>query len=295
MAKIHGVGTQLSGKVGQITFRQTKYGTVAYETPVQAKTPRRSEKQMYIRMQWANLAAIYRQFNDTLKQGFEGLGNAMSVYNAFIQANTNVVRVYITKQVRLNGGSVLAPYQITRGTLPSIATSKNDHDILVTNLNLGHLTIGPDTTVAEFAQAMIAYNDSFDDGDQLTFFYGVQTVDKVTDTPRAKINGYKLVLDTTDTTPLWEVVAALGFSTVNGKLGMSQTITDGAAAWVHSREDETTLKVSTQFLYVDSTVLANYQDNKAFGNSADSYGGVNTKAVYLSPSENGDNHKSTEG
>ena len=63
-----------------------------------------------------------------------------------------------------------------------------------------------------------------------------------------------------DSTPLYEVVSEIGFSNVDGKLGMSQGITDDAAVWVHSREDGTSgLKVSTQFLFVDSSVLAGYQ------------------------------------
>lgn len=84
MAKVNGVATQLSGKVGQLIYRQTKYGTVAYEAPAKASVPRRSEAQMQIRTQWSNLGAVYRQFNQTLKKGFEGLNGTMSDYNAFI-------------------------------------------------------------------------------------------------------------------------------------------------------------------------------------------------------------------
>ena len=290
MAKVFGVGSQLSGKVGQITYMQTKYGTVAYESRAKAKVPRRSEKQMEIRTQWVNLAAVYRQFNQTLKRAFEGIGNTMSVYNAFVQANIGVCKVYITKKMRLNGGSVLAPYQITRGTLPSISTTKNAQSILVTDIALGGLAITETTTVAQFAAALIAYNDSWAEGDQLTFFYGVQMVDSVTATPRAKITCSKVALDLSDTTPLWDIVASLGFASVGGFLGMSAAITDGAAAWVHSRESSTgsadSLKVSTQFLYVDSTLLARYQTDSAFLSSADSYGGINTAAVYLQPTKN---------
>ena len=108
MAKVTGVGSQLSGKVGQIIYRNTKHGVVAYEAKPKASVPQRTEAQMRIRTQWSNLAAVYKQFNSTLKNGFEGLNGMMSDYNAFIQANTNVVRVYVPKQVRLNGGSVLA-------------------------------------------------------------------------------------------------------------------------------------------------------------------------------------------
>ena len=38
MAKVNGVATQLSGKVGQLIYRQTKYGTVVYEAPSKATT-----------------------------------------------------------------------------------------------------------------------------------------------------------------------------------------------------------------------------------------------------------------
>jgi hypothetical protein len=284
MAKVTGIATNLSGKVGQLIFKQTKYGTVTYEAPAKASVPRRSEAQMQIRTQWSNLGAIYRQFNQTLKKGFEGLNGKMNEYNAFIQANVNVVKVYVSKKVRLNGGSVLAPYQITRGTLPSIAMTKNGNNVMVSDISLGALVIGANTTVGDFANAVIANNDSYEAGDQLTFFYGQQAVDSVTGIPRARIYGYKVMLDPADSTKLLEVVSALGFTSVDGKLGMNQAITDGAAVWVHSREDATgTLKVSTQFLYVDSSLLTNYQGDSAMKVSANSYGGINTQAVYLRP------------
>ena len=42
---------------------------------------------------------------------------------------------------------------------------------------------------------MIAYNDGWQAGDQVTFFYGVQTEDAVTGIPRARIYGYKVMLN----------------------------------------------------------------------------------------------------
>lgn len=286
MAKVHGIATQLSGKIGQITYRQTKHGTVAYESPAHLAKPHRTEKQMDQRAQFANLGGVYTQFSSTLKNAFEGV-TGMSDYNAFVQANMGVCRVYITKQMRLNGGCVLAPYQITRGTLPSIATGTNGNNVLITNIGLGNLVVNDTTTVAEFSLALIANNSQWDEGDQLTFFYGTQTIDGVTGVPRASITGYKVVLNTYDTTPLWNVTGNLGFSSVNGMLGMSQPVTDGAAAWIHSRLDaNNALRVSTQFLYVDSSVLASYQSDEAFTKSADSYGGVNTDTAFLQPSGN---------
>jgi hypothetical protein len=288
MAKISGVATQLSGKVGQLIYRQTKYGTVVYEAK-KASVPQRTEAQMQIRTQWGNMAAVYRQFNQTLKKGFEGLNGRMNDYNAFIQANTNVVKVYVPKSVRLNGGSVLAPYQITRGTLPSVAMTKGAGGVLVSDVRVGSLVIGAETTVADLANAVIALNDGWQAGDQLTFFYGVQTTDAVTGIPRARIYGYKVMLNPGDSTPLLEVVNGVGFTSVASAgsgyvLGMDRAIEDGAAVWIHSREDGTGgLKVSTQFMYVDSSVLAGYQTSEAMAGAANSYGGINAQAVYLQP------------
>ena len=288
MAKVNGVATQLSGKVGQLIYRQTKYGTVVYEAR-KTSVPQRTEAQMQVRTQWGNLAAVYRQFNQTLKKGFEGLNGKMHDYNAFIQANTNVVKVYVPKSVRLNGGSVLAPYQITRGTLPSVAMTKGAGGVLVSDVRVGSLVIGAETTVADLANAVIALNDGWQAGDQLTFFYGVQTTDAVTGIPRARIYGYKVMLNPGDSTPLLEVVNGVGFTSVASAgsgyvLGMDRAIEDGAAVWIHSREDGTGgLKVSTQFMYVDSSVLAGYQTSSAFAGAAESYGGINAQAVFLQP------------
>ncbi len=291
MAKVNGVATQISGKVGELMFVRTKHGTIVYEAPTVKKTPRRSEQQMGTRTQWANLGATYMMFDGTLKRGFEALPTNMSVYNAFVQANLGVVKVYITKAMRLNGGCVLAPYQITRGSLPSIGMSVNGSGVVVSDLALGSLQIGAQTTVGEFSQAIIANNAGWQVGDQLTFFLGRQTVDSVTSIPRATLTPNKVVMDVVDETPLWNVCGQEGFTSVQGSsgsgfmLGMNAVLLAGAAAWVHSREaGQGQLKVSTQFFYVENAALASYQTSAALMASANSYGGINTGGVYLQPS-----------
>ena len=284
MAKVTGIATQLSGKVGQFIYRRTKSGTVVCEAPAKVVVPNRSEAQMRVRAQWGNLAAVFRQFNQTLKKGFEGLNGRMSDYNAFLQTNMNVVKVYIAKNVLLNGGSVLAPYQITRGTLPSIAMGVGADNVLASDIALGDLAVSESTTAADFSNALIACNDDYEAGDQLTFFYGRQTTDLVTGVPRAKVSGFKVMLDPHDTMLLWDVVSPLGFSSADGCLAMNDGISDGAAVWVHSREDGAGgVRVSTQFLYVDSGILDKYQGSEAMRNAAESYGGINSSAVYLNP------------
>jgi hypothetical protein len=284
MGKIFGANTKISGKVGQLLYRQTRTGTVISELPVKPAIPRRSARQMDRRTQWGNLAAIYKQFDSMLRRGYENLPPQMSVFNAFIQANIDVVKVYITKAIRLNGGAILAPYQITRGSLPSISMAKNASNILVSGIRLGTLAIDANTTVGQFSQAVIDNNDAFDEGDQLTFFHGIQSIDTVTRTPRATIKGYKVVLSTAEDTKLWDVVDRIGFSVTDNCLATSQQITNGAAVWVHSRETaDGALKVSTQLFFVENSALATYQGRTAFTAAANSYGGINSAAVYLQP------------
>ena len=284
MGKIFGANTKISGKVGQLLYRQTRTGTVISELPVKPAIPRRSARQMDRRTQWGNLAAIYKQFDSMLRRGYENLPPQMSVFNAFIQANIDVVKVYITKTIRLNGGAILAPYQITRGSLPSISMAKNASNILVSSIRLGTLAIDANTTVGQFSQAVIDNNDNFDEGDQLTFFHGIQSIDTVTRTPRATIRGYKVVLSTAEDTKLWDIVDRIGFSVTDNCLATSQQITNGAAVWVHSRETaDGALKVSTQLFFVENSALATYQGRTAFTAAANSYGGINSAAVYLQP------------
>lgn len=284
MGKIFGANTKISGKVGQLLYRQTRTGTVISELPVKPAIPRRSARQMDRRTQWGNLAAIYKQFDSMLRRGYENLPPQMSVFNAFIQANIDVVKVYITKTIRLNGGAILAPYQITRGSLPSISMAKNTSNILVSGIRLGSLAIDANTTIGQFSQAVIDNNDAFDEGDQLTFFHGIQSIDTVTRTPRATIKGYKVVLSTAEDTKLWDVVDRIGFSVTDNCLATSQQITNGAAVWVHSRETaDGALKVSTQLFFVENSALATYQGCTAFTAAANSYGGINSAAVYLQP------------
>lgn len=289
MGKATGQSKNLRGKIGQMIYYQRKDGTtVVYEAREKAATPVRTEAQMQIRTQWSNLGAVYTQFHKTLKKGFEGLEAGLSDYNAFIQANVGVCKVYIPKWIRLNGGCVLAPYLVTRGKMPSISMTRSGGDVLVSNIALGALVIGDDTTVGELSAAVLAYNATWQEGDQLTFFYGTQEVDEVTGTPRALISGWKVVLDVTDETVLWNVVSPTGFSSVDGRLGMGVAISSAAAVWVHTREGAgSDVQVSTQYLYVDSAILESYQNEAAFAASAASYGGINTEEAFLDPRSSG--------
>lgn len=286
MGKATGLLKELSGKIGPLQFQQTKSGKVAvYVAPEVPETPLRTKAQGELRMAWGNLGAVYTQFHKTLKKSHEGLPAGTSDYNAFIKENVRMTCVYLKKSELDNGGCVLAPYKISNGKLQGIEYEMNGEDVLVTDIALGDLVITEDTTVADFSVAVEMMNEDWEDGDQLTFFYGTQKVDSQ-GVPRARIRGWKVKLDVTDETLLWTCVSSLGFSSVGGFLGMGASIENGAAAWVHSREDEQkNLTVSSQRLTVDSSVLESYMGQAAFDASVQSYGGITSRKVFLRPDD----------
>lgn len=286
MGKATGLLKELSGKIGPLQFQQTKSGKVAvYVAPEVPETPLRTKAQGELRMAWGNLGAVYTQFHKTLKKSHENLPAGTSDYNAFIKENVRMTCVYLKKSELENGGCVLAPYKISNGKMQGIEYVMNGEGVLVTDIALGDLVITEDTTVADFSVALETMNEDWEDGDQLTFFYGEQKVDSQ-GVPRAKIRGWKVKLDVTDETLLWTVVSELGFSSVGGFLGMGVSIENGAAAWVHSREDEQkNLTVSSQRLTVDSSVLESYMGQAAFDASVQSYGGITSRKAFLHPDE----------
>lgn len=285
MAKTTDFLSNTSGKINQDYYtRQTDNGTILVHTARRRKDARRSEKQATLRCQLPNAAAVYKLFTaKKLVNAFENKESGVNDYNAFVQANYNKTAVFVPKDVSRAGGCVLANYLYSRGSIAPIRLILGQTNLLVTDLALGSLTIDANTTVAEFSNAVMANNTGWQVNDQLTFFYAEQWVDSE-GVPRATMQSHRMVISRTDQTKLLNVVTALGFSTVNGYLGMSTALSEAGASWVHSREDDNgQLKVSTQRMMVVSTILATYQGDDAMRASADSYGGINTRDEYLNP------------
>ena len=292
MAKTTDFLSQTSGKLtDQFVTRQTAHGTILARAPKKTSNPRRSERQANMRCQLANMSANFKLYQGKLKLAWESKKAGLSEYNCFVASNYDKNPVYITKSMRVAGACVLAESYISNGSLPPIDAVVNGSGALVSDLSLGGLVIDAQTTVADLTMAILQNNAEWEDGDQLTWFYGVQRVDSA-GTPRASLTAEKVVLDTTNENALWGVVSELGFSSVNGAgfmvngyvLGMGQALVNAGGVWVHSREkDSGSIKVSSQQMTVVSDVLAQYQTYAAMKASADSYGGINVSVAYLKP------------
>ena len=290
MAKTSDFLSQTSGKLNdQFTTRQTAHGTILARNARKTSTPRRSEKQARGRCQMPNIAANFKLYDGKLMQAFEGKPAGVSDFNAFMQANWGLSPVYITRQMRIAGCCVLAESRFSQGSLAPIGYSVNGAGVLVSDLAIGSLVIDGETKVMDLSEAVETNNYGWEDGDQLTLFYGTQWED-ADGMPRATMTSQKVVLDLMNEQLLWDVVSEQGFCSVpvsgnSGSyvLGMGLALANAGAAYVHSRDKDGGTKVSSQKLKVVSEILATYQTDAAMKRSADSYGGINTKSVYLNP------------
>lgn len=285
MAILSGINTRMSGKVGDWKYSQRDGMTVVSQMAAKKSVSKGSYAQMSRRVQWANLVNLYQAFAGYLHPSFENRERCVSDYQMFVGVNVGNPEVYLTKEEARQGGCVVAGYQVTCGSLPSIAAELGEGGICKTSVQLGDMVIGNDTTVKEFSTAVLANNEDFLNGDKITVFVAHQILDAVTSIPRVVIKATDLVLDREDeVTLLRDTAQAVGFSSVDGCLASSGMV-DGAIVWIHSRREAGMTKVSSQRFVVSNGILAQYQTQTKKEEAILSYGGT-IKELYLTPTSN---------
>jgi len=282
MAILKGIISKMNGSAGQLTFKQSGGQTVVSEK-ITSTTDAKTEAQQKQRMKWANVIRMYQVLQPYMKLAFGGSQNGRNDYNKFVSANLALVPVYLTKSEVNAGACIVAPYEITQGTIKSISVTGKGASA-VTDIALGSLTIDADTTVAQFSNAVVQNNKLYEYGDQITYFLVHQDLNDVTNTPVADIDACCIVLDKNSDSKLLSLVDKRGFSTQNSKLSAlsSNEFGNHGMAWIHSRKSSGKTLISAQFLIVENSILATYQSTDAYDAAVESYGGVND--VYLTPS-----------
>ena len=272
----------MRGSVGQYNFYQRAGETCVREKVAPKDTPTRTKKQMKRRVQWKNIQNIWAAFSNTLKPSFEGKSAKVSDFNEFMSANFGIVPVYLTKTEARQGGCVVAPYQITRGSLPSIIVSDGTGGVKCTDIALGNFAITAATTVKAFSEAVINNNAGYQNFDQISCYIARQLTNAATGVPYVVIEAYEITLNTGDNTTLVrDLVPAAGFSVVDNYLGAA-TALNGGIVWVHSRLTPSGTKVSTQRFEVTNTILASYQTVAKRDEAMASYG-VEDTMDFLTP------------
>ena len=277
MATGSGIIRKVSGKVGDLVYTVRSGDQLIRGVPSKVRNPR-TELQMAQRMKWPNVLAVYRTLQPYMKDCFETKQGGQTDYNRFMGTNLHAEPVYLEKSAARLGAGIVAPYVISQGSLPSIQVNGATP---ATDIALGQLTIGDDTTVAEFAQAVVQNNYAYSYGDQIAFFRLVQEEDSQDGHPYISVSATRVNLDPTDTGTLRSVAPASGFSTVSGMLGADAALTGAGIAWVHSRTVNGKTHVSSQRLVVDNDLLEEYGTAQMLTAATKSYGG--TTDIFIRP------------
>lgn len=287
MSKFVGIFRKQRGKVGDFVFRKVGPEFIVSEKPPKKGTSMGTRNQALYRAQWGNLVRFWQSFTGRDRPSFEDATVNVSHFNLFMRANINAYPVYLTKELVRLGASVVAPYRISQGQLPVVGLVTSQVGSYKSSIQLGDLVISNATNVKQFSEAVVANNNDFSYGDQITIFVANQLMDATANIPRVKINSNKIELDGSDDDTMLKDIIPLSMMTSEDGVIMVHGISDGGAAIVHSRKTSTgeTL-VSTQSFVVENAILATYTSGDAMRKAAESYG-INDRGEYLTP--NGEN------
>ena len=281
MAILKGIFRKQTGSIGDMTLRVVNGQTVTSE-----KVTRNTSKtfaQMVRRVQWANVVNLFRAFEGTLHPSFESRPRSWSDFNAFMSANIGQFGVYLTASEASQGGCLVAPYQITRGSLPSVGMGTTEAGVITSDIKVGALDITDETTLAAFSAAVRANNSGWEYGDQLSAFVALQKVNTITQVPYVEVHAYEITLAEDDETLVLDLIDndPTCFTVVDQKLCLNAPI-NGGACYVHSRKDGQKTRVSTQRFTATNDLLDAYTTEAKRAEAIISYGGK-TSGEFLTP------------
>ena len=281
MAILKGIFRKQTGSIGDMTLRVVNGQTVTSE-----KVTRNTSKtfaQMVRRVQWANVVNLFRAFEGTLHPSFESRPRSWSDFNAFMSANIGQFGVYLTASEASQGGCLVAPYQITRGSLPSVGMGTTEAGVITSDIKVGALDITDETTLAAFSAAVRANNSGWEYGDQLSAYVALQKVNTITQVPYVEVHAYEITLAEDDETLVLDLIDndPTCFAVVDQKLCLNAPI-NGGACYVHSRKDGQKTRVSTQRFTATNDLLDAYTTEAKRTEAIISYGGK-TSGEFLTP------------
>ncbi len=271
----------MRGHIGDLQYREVNGEQIVSARPIGRKNPK-TESQMAHRVKWANISAMYRAADGALYNAFEGKSGNINDYTLFMSANLYLEHeVYLTKEDKRDWACVVAPYQVSRGMLPSIDMHLENSQ-LITNIELGDFVITDETTVGDLAYAIQEANSSFLEDDGLSIIKYTQKWSQNTNVPTASCDKESIKLDSYDDTPLTAVFKRVKICNVQGHLATMPLSGDFGITMVHSRKRANgSVAISTQCLEIQNPLFAQYSSKEQQRKAMISYG-VKERA-YLSP------------
>lgn len=177
---------QAVGKLGESVFYRAN-GQQRNRAYVHNVNNPKTRSQMTNRIKWANVINTWRLLKPFIMMGMQNRKTSQSDYNKFVSLNVSASRAYLLKEQAQQGGTVLAPYIITSGSL-GLRTMRS---AAITGINVGNVDLS-NATIGQLSTAIIANNVNIAVGDQITVMGLGQTV--VGGVPYVQPYAYKFVI-----------------------------------------------------------------------------------------------------
>lgn len=146
-----------TGTIGDRVYKIVKGQQIVVSAPSRVNQPN-TEAQMQHRCKWPNVVGMYRAYKPYAKHCFEYKAKTASDYGRFVSVNVTYSDVYLTKEMANQKAAIVAPYLVSQGSLDTITVSGTGSSAK-SDISLGALNIGSATTVAQFAEAVVANNE----------------------------------------------------------------------------------------------------------------------------------------
>ena len=274
-ANILGFIGRIQGK--GVTFYRR--GGKTYARISTRKAPnRQSVKQFINRERMRHSIALWHCFYSSDKPLMETSGS-LTVYNAFLRANSALPTVYLTKQQARQGAALLMPgLVVSEGRLPAVeydfAVLESGERVMLTNLLTGidesetqELTIGCNDDLRQLLCS--SSNPQLMPGDIVRFYRFEQRMQD--DCPTVKITCCELALDNdprqNPALRNWRFLSHEGRLAIGGA-------DDENTGWAVVLFGEKEQSASTQKVLTTCQLYEQYTTDEALANAAESYGNI---------------------
>lgn len=236
----------------------------------------RSTAQQMRRVKWGNLVNFYKAIQTWQPKAYENKSQGQTDYNIFMSLNVNDSPVGLTKDMALQGCSVVYAYKVSRGSIPAIERALTDPAegyILAISLTQA---ISGSTTVGQFATDVIANNPQFKDKDNIAFVV-FKNIQNASNYPYVSCEYKEVTLDSTSTVLLSAVIGSGRFEkTTAGNLKVNvgaASSNEAGFVLIHTRKTSGVLQVSTQSIIVTGEAFwQEYTGESWFDECVASYG-----------------------
>lgn len=256
------ISTRISGNVGAMNFRQRSGEVVVAERVYtnKSKGDGATESQRIHRSRLANIVNFYRVILELEKKAWANKQGGQSDFNMFAKYNLANSPVFLTKQEAALGAAVIAPYKVSMGALEPLACSY-DGDVFKTGVALGADFAIADATIGALADAIVANNPDWKYGDKLSvaILTGANRTLTEATIPVVNVKYLELTLNAGDSALLADVpnfAALIPAKAADNTFVISNGSSAGVA--VHSREVNSALLASEQFIVMNPSQLAIY-------------------------------------